>query len=124
MTKRALVVEDNDRNRKLLRTILAHHGYEVVECETAAPSLELAREHGPSIVLMDIELPGMDGIAALARLRADPATAHIPVIAVTASVTGAGRERVAAAGFDACIGKPIDVDAFTATVAALTGEAP
>lgn len=116
-----LVVEDNMRNRKLVRTILSFRGFEVVECDDGAPSLELARRHRPALVLMDIELPTMDGITAMLRLRADPDTKSIPVVAVTASVTPSEREKVAAAGFDAYIAKPIDVASFNETVDRLVG---
>ena len=112
MKRTILVVEDNERNRKLLRTILKFRGFEVVECDDGAPALELARKHKPALVLMDIQLPTMDGITALGQLRGDPETKHIPVVAVTASVTPNEREKVMAAGFNAYIGKPIDVDAF------------
>jgi two-component system cell cycle response regulator DivK len=111
-----LVVEDNERNRKLVRTILEFRGYQVLECDDGEPSLALAKQHRPALVLMDIELPKMDGITALGRLRADPDTATIPVIAVTASVTPSQRERVMAAGFDGYIAKPIDVASFGETV--------
>jgi two-component system cell cycle response regulator DivK len=111
-----LLVEDNERNRKLVRTILEFRGYEVIECEDGAPSLELARTHKPSLVLMDIQLPTMDGITALGRLRADPATAAIPVVAVTASVTPGERDKVVAAGFNGYVSKPIDVTTFGAMV--------
>ena len=107
-----LLVEDNERNRKLVRTVLEFRGHEVIECEDGAPSLELARAHKPALVLMDIQLPTMDGITALARLRADPETAAIPVVAVTASVTPGERERVVAAGFNGYVSKPIDVSTF------------
>jgi two-component system, cell cycle response regulator DivK len=110
--KTILLVEDNERNRKLVRTILEFRGYEVIECEDGAPSLELARAHRPALVLMDIQLPTMDGITALGRLRADPETAAIPVVAVTASVTPGERDRVAAAGFNGYVSKPIDVTTF------------
>lgn len=107
-----LLVEDNERNRKLVRTILEFRGYEVVECDDGEPSLELARKHRPALVLMDIQLPTMDGITALLRLRADPETAAIPVVAVTASVTPGERDRVVAAGFNGYVAKPIDVATF------------
>src|SRR5687768_18604003 len=110
--KTILLVEDNERNRKLVRTILEFRGHEVVECEDGAPSLELARTHKPALVLMDIQLPTMDGITALLRLRADPDTASIPVVAVTASVTPGERDRVVAAGFNGYVAKPIDVATF------------
>ena len=121
MNKVILVVEDNERNRKLVRTILKFRGFEVIECEDGEPSLELARKHRPALVLMDIELPTMDGITALRRLRADPETAAIPVVAVTASVTPSEREKVAAAGFNAYLSKPIDVVSFNETVDRLVG---
>lgn len=107
-----LLVEDNERNRKLVRTILEFRGHEVIECEDGTPSLDLARAHRPSLVLMDIQLPTMDGITALGRLRADPDTAAIPVIAVTASVTPGERDKVVAAGFNGYVAKPIDVTTF------------
>jgi two-component system, cell cycle response regulator DivK len=116
-----LIVEDNERNRKLVRTILEFRGYEVMELEDGEPSLEAARQHRPVLILMDIELPKMDGITALQRIRADPQTADIPVAAVTASVTPTERERVAAAGFNAYIAKPIDVTSFAETVDRLAG---
>jgi two-component system cell cycle response regulator DivK len=107
-----LLVEDNERNRKLARTILEFRGYEVVECDDGGPALELARRHRPALVLMDIQLPTVDGITALGRLRADPETASIPVVAVTASVTPDERDRVVAAGFNGYVSKPIDVGTF------------
>lgn len=107
-----LVVEDNERNRKLVRTILEFRGYEVVECEDGEPALALAKQHHPVLVLMDIQLPKVDGVEALMRLRADPETRDIPVMAVTASVTPSEREKVMAAGFNAYIPKPIDVSTF------------
>ena len=110
--KTILLVEDNERNRKLVRTILEFRGYEVVECDDGEPSLELARKLRPALVLMDIQLPTMDGITALLRLRADPDTAGIPVVAVTASVTSGERDRVVAAGFNGYVSKPIDVATF------------
>ena len=116
-----LVVEDNERNRKLVRTILEFRGFEVVESDDGEPSLALAKAHAPVLILMDIELPKLDGISALKRLRADPQTATIPVIAVTASVTPSEKERVVAAGFDAYIAKPIDVVSFGETVDRVIG---
>ncbi len=112
MKKTILLVEDNERNRKLVRTILEFRGHVVVECADGERALPLAREHRPALVLMDIQLPKLDGISALRRLRADPDTASIPVIAVTASVTSGERDRVVAAGFNGYISKPIDVATF------------
>lgn len=111
-----LVVEDNERNRKLVRTILEFRGYTVVECDDGEPALALAKAHHPVLVLMDIQLPKVSGIEALARLRADPETQAIPVVAVTASVTPGERDRVVAAGFSGYISKPIDVTNFADTI--------
>jgi two-component system cell cycle response regulator DivK len=107
-----LIVEDNERNRKLVRTILEFSGFEVVECGDGEPAIEIARARAPALILMDIELPKLDGVSAFKRLRSDPATASIPVVAVTASVTSSQRERIVATGFDGYIAKPIDVEEF------------
>ena len=121
MKRTVLVVEDNERNRKLLRTILRFRGFEVAECDDGEPSLDLAKKHKPVLILMDIELPTMDGITAFSRLRGDPATKDIPVVAVTASVTPGERDKVIAAGFSAYVAKPIDVDKFGELVDRLAG---
>jgi two-component system cell cycle response regulator DivK len=117
-----LLVEDNERNRKLARTVLEFAGYEVVECEDGEPALSLAKQHKPAVVLMDIELPKVDGITAFGQIRGDPETASIPVIAVTASVTPSQRERIEAAGFNGYVSKPIDVATFATTIAGIVGK--
>src|SRR5262245_25806281 len=114
-----LIVEDNDKNRKLVRDLLQVKGYRTVESETAEEGLRLAREHRPALVLMDIQLPGMNGIEALQHLRADEATRAIPVMAVTASAMTQDRQKILAAGFDAYQSKPINVKEFIDAVAAL-----
>ena len=111
-----LVVEDNDKSRKLVRDLLAVKGYTVVEAETGEEGVNLARERSPSLVLMDIRLPGIDGIEALGRLRAEVATQGIPVMAMTASVMAGDRQRVLDAGFDAFQSKPIRIKDFLAAV--------
>jgi two-component system cell cycle response regulator DivK len=111
-----LVVEDNDMSRKLVRDLLAVKGYTVVEAETGEEGVRLAQERGPSLVLMDIRLPGIDGIQALRRLRAEVATRGIPVMAMTASVMAGDRQRVLDAGFDAFQSKPIKLKDFLAVV--------
>ena len=116
-----LLVEDNERNRKLARTVLEFRGYEVVELEDGEFAVETAKKCKPLVVLMDIELPKVDGITALGMLRADPETASIPVAAVTASVTPGERERVVAAGFNAYISKPIDIMSFGEQIDKLAG---
>jgi len=104
-----LVVEDNEKNMKLFRDVLQASGFKTLEAATAEEGLELATAHRPSLVLMDIQLPGVDGIEALARLRADDRTADIPVLAVTAQAMRGDRERFAEAGFDGYLSKPVDV---------------
>jgi two-component system, cell cycle response regulator DivK len=113
-----LIVEDNARNLKLVRDILAHLGYATLEACTAEDGLALARDRQPDLVLMDVQLPGMDGVEALGRLRADPLTAGIRVVALTAFAMRADRERFAAAGFDGHIEKPLNVYEFPDQVAA------
>jgi CheY-like chemotaxis protein len=107
-----LVVEDNDRNLKLVRDLLQLRGYQVLEARTAEQGLRLAAEQTPGLVLMDIQLPDLDGITALKRLRADPAMAVIPVVALTAFAMKEDRERFLAAGFDGYLPKPIDIRAL------------
>jgi CheY-like chemotaxis protein len=111
-----LIVEDNERNRKLVRDVLAFHGYRLAEAETGEDGVRLARELRPQLVLKDIQLPGIDGIAALGQLRSDPATRAIPVIAVTASAMTHDRQKIMAAGFDGYQSKPIRVREFVDAV--------
>jgi CheY-like chemotaxis protein len=114
-----LVIEDNDKNRKLVRDVLTYRGYQVVEAETGEDGVRLTRERKPQLVLMDIQLPGIDGIEALRRLRADETTRGIPVIAVTASAMDHDRQKIMAAGFDGYQSKPLSVKEFLATVDAI-----
>ena len=111
-----LIVEDNDKNMKLARDILQAQGYTTLEAVTGEEGVRLAREHRPDLVLMDIQLPGINGIEALRQLRADGATAAIPVVAVTASVMQTDRSEIMAAGFDGYIGKPISLRPFIESV--------
>ncbi|OGL08469.1 MAG: histidine kinase [Candidatus Rokubacteria bacterium RIFCSPLOWO2_12_FULL_71_22] len=111
-----LIVEDNEKNRRLARDVLRATGYATLEAETGEDGVRLARERLPALVLMDIQLPGIDGITALGRLRADPATRAIPVIAVTASAMTHDRQKIMAAGFDGYQSKPIRVKEFLAAV--------
>jgi CheY-like chemotaxis protein len=107
-----LLVEDNEKNMKLARDLLQFHGFAIIEATNAEDGIALARDRTPKLVLMDIQLPGMDGVSALAQLREDPKTSQIPVVAMTASVMKEDRERFEKAGFDGFITKPIDVRAF------------
>ena len=111
-----LVVEDNEKNRKLVRDVLVHQGYRLLEAESGEDGVRLAREHHPALVLMDIQLGGINGIEALQQLRAASETRDIPVIAVTASAMTADRAKIMAAGFDAYQSKPISVRPFLAAV--------
>jgi two-component system cell cycle response regulator DivK len=111
-----LIVEDNEKNRRLVRDVLQFKGYETIETETGEEGVELARTRQPALVLMDIQLPGMDGITALKRLREDPVTRGIRVMAVTASAMTQDRQTILAAGFDAYQSKPINVKGFLEAV--------
>ena len=114
-----LIVENNDKNRKLVRDVLTFKGYGVIETETGEESVQLARERSPRLVLMDIRLPGIDGVEALRRLRAAETTRAIPVLAMTASVMTADRQKILEAGFDGYQSKPINLTEFVAAVAQL-----
>ena len=116
--RRILIVEDNEKNLKLVRDILQAKGFETMEAITAEEGLALVKLHHFDLVLMDIQLPGINGIEALARLRADEKTRDIPVVAVTASVTIQDQSQITRAGFDAFISKPINLKEFLATVQA------
>jgi two-component system cell cycle response regulator DivK len=113
-----LIVEDNDKNMKLARDVLQAKGYATLEATTGEDGVRIARERRPDLVLMDIQLPGISGIEALRQLRADEATAAIPVIAVTASVMEQDRRKITQAGFDAYVGKPIALKEFLEAVRA------
>ena len=107
-----LIIEDNEKNRKLVRDVLQVKGYQTFESETAEEGLNLAVEKRPTLILMDIQLPGMDGITALKHLRTDPETKSIPVIAITASAMTYKRVTMLAEGFDGFQSKPISVKDF------------
>jgi two-component system, cell cycle response regulator DivK len=111
-----VLIEDNEKNRKLARDVLVHQGYRVIEAESGEDGLAAVGRERPALILMDIHLPGIDGIEALRRLRADAATRAIPVIAVTASVMTHDRQKILAAGFDGYQSKPISVRPFLAAV--------
>ena len=117
-----LVVEDNEKNMKLFRDVLEASGYRLLEATTGEQAMELAVEQQPNLVLMDIQLPDIDGVDALGRLRADARTASIPVVALTAQAMHGDRERFLDAGFDAYISKPVDIVEFVKTVKEHCGE--
>lgn len=107
-----LYVEDNYENRILVRRILVAEGYAVLEAENAAQALDLLRTHLPDLILVDINMPEIDGYTLTKRIKSLPHTAHIPVVALTANVMKGDRERTLAAGCDGYIQKPVDVDDF------------
>ena len=117
-----LIVEDNEKNLKLVRDVLRFKGYATIEAMTAADGLRLAREAQPVLILMDIQLPDFDGITALTKLREDPATRGIPVLAVSASAMPEDRAKIVASGFDDYITKPIDIKSFVSTVERFAGK--
>jgi two-component system, cell cycle response regulator DivK len=123
MTQQALIliVEDNEKNMKLARDILQFNGFRTLEAVTAGQGLTLAAEHRPDLILMDIQLPDMDGMTALRRLRGDVATAGIKVVALTAFAMKDDRERFVSAGFDGYLSKPISVRELPSQVRELLG---
>jgi len=114
-----LLVEDNEMNRDMLSRRLQRRGHEVLIAVDGAEALSVAGEEQPELVLMDLSLPVMDGWEATGRMKADPQTASIPIIALTAHAMGADRERALAAGCDDFDTKPIDMERLTGKIAAL-----
>jgi CheY-like chemotaxis protein len=117
-----LIVEDNARNAKLLRDVLQATGYRTIDTTTAEEGIEVARRDHPDLILMDIQLPGMDGKAALRELRGHPETARIPVMAVTASVMQLERKDIMAQGFDGFQEKPLSVHSLLKEVRRILGQ--
>jgi len=111
-----LIIEDNEKNRKLCRDVLEVKGYKTIESETAEEGLDLAKSRSPALILMDIQLPGMDGITAMKQLKTDPLTANIPIIAITASAMTHNRTTMLAEGFDGYQTKPISLKDFLGEV--------
>jgi CheY-like chemotaxis protein len=107
-----LIIEDNEKNRKLIRDLLHVKGYQTIESETAEDGLNLAEEKTPALILMDIQLSGMDGITAMKQLKAAPNTKSIPIIAITASAMTHNRETMLAEGFDGYQTKPLSLKEF------------
>ncbi len=117
-----LVVEDNERNMKLFRDVLRASGFRTLEATTGERAVEVALAEAPDLVLMDIQLPDIDGVEALRRLKADERFAPVPVVALTAQAMEGDRERFLAAGFDGYLSKPVDITEFVAAVKAYCGE--
>ena len=124
MTRRILVVEDNPLNLKLVRDVLQVAGYHVVEAQSGEEGLRIAKEDPPDLVLMDLQLPGIDGTETLRRLREGTLGPDVPVVAVTALAMAEDKERAARAGFDGYVEKPISVRALPGQIEAfLNGRA-
>ena len=108
MAHKILIVDDTAANRLMLRDILAYHGYDVFEAQTGEEGIRLAREIKPDLVLMDIQMPVMDGETATVKLREDPATRDLKIIAITSFAMKGDRERLLDAGFDDYLAKPLE----------------
>jgi two-component system, cell cycle response regulator DivK len=119
-----LVVEDNEKNMKLFRDVLQAIGYRTLEATNGEDALELAAEHAPHLVLMDAQLPGIDGFETLRRLREDERTTGVSVVALTAQAMAGDRERFLDAGFDGYISKPVDLPEFIGAVKRYCGASP
>jgi two-component system cell cycle response regulator DivK len=120
-----LIVEDNEQNQKLAGDVLRFKGFRVLVADSAEAGIPMALKEKPDVVLMDIHLPGMNGIEALGKLRAAPETKQIPVLAFTASVMPQDRREITSAGFDGFLSKPINLKEFLETIAAaLAGRKP
>jgi len=111
-----LIVEDNEKNMKLVRDILQHQGHATLEAVTGTDGVRIAKKAKPDLVLMDIQLPDIDGIAALRQIRAEPQLDAMPVLAVSASVMPDEQQKIVTSGFDAFITKPINLKQFRDTV--------
>ncbi len=111
-----LIIEDNEPSRRLLSDVLGFHGYSILQTDRGEEGLRILEDRRPHLVLMDIQLPGIDGFETLARIRASATLAHTRVIAVTASAMDHDRRRVLEAGFDAYIAKPVNIKALVATI--------
>ena len=122
--KKVLIVEDNELNMKLFHDLLDAHGYATLQTRNGMEALGLARKHRPALILMDIQLPGIDGLEATKRIRASAAAREIPIVAVTSFAMTGDRERLLAAGSNGYIEKPIDPDTIMAQLAAFLGERP
>ena len=116
MSAKILIVEDNEKNMKLMRDVLQHKGYATVQAVTGEESWRLALSERPDLVLMDIQLPDVDGITVLRRIRADASFDATPVLAVSASVMPEDQSKIGGSGFDFFVPKPISLKPFLATV--------
>ena len=123
MSKTILIVEDNENNMLLVRDVLELKGYTVIPATTGAEGVRLAIGARPDLILMDIQLPDIDGITAFAQIRANEATKGIPLLAVSASVMPDEKQKIISSGFDAYITKPLNMKSFVETVEKFIGKA-
>jgi len=121
MTKRILVVEDTEDNRRIVRDTLSGAGYDIIEASDGAAGVAMAAQHKPDLILMDIQLPVIDGYEATRRIKADPTTAHIPVVAVTSYALSGDEAKTRTAGCDGYIAKPFSPRELLAKVRTLIG---
>ena len=119
--KRILVIEDTEDNRRIVRDLLTSAGYELLEAATGLEGVRMAAEHRPDLILMDIQLPELDGYEATRRIKADPASASIPVIAVTSYALSGDEAKTRAAGCDGYVAKPFSPRALLATIREFIG---
>jgi len=119
--KRILYIEDNFQNRRLVKKLLKLNGYEMIEAEDGLQGIAIAARERPDLILMDINLPGIDGMEATSRLKSSPDLSHIPIIALTAAAMRGDRERIIAAGCDGYMQKPIDNVQLINTVRSYVG---
>lgn len=117
-----LVVEDNERSRTLLREVLTSDGYEVIEARNGDEGLKAAKEHNPALILMDIQMPVMEGLACLKQIRENAEIGHIKIVALTSFAMKGDRDKFMEAGFDGYMTKPIDIDQLTESVNGFIGE--
>jgi len=123
MSKTILIVEDNENNMMLVRDVLQMKGYTVLEATTGTEGVRLTLESKPDLVLIDIQLPDIDGITVFAQIRANEATKGIPLLAVSASVMPDEKQKIISSGFDAYITKPLNMKSFVETVEKFIGKA-
>jgi len=117
-----LIVEDNEKNRTLVKDVLEYHGYEVIEARDGKEGIKMAKEHKPDLILMDIQMPVMDGITAGRILKNDLETKHIKIIALTSFAMKGDKEKILKAGFDDYISKPIDTRKLSGHIERLLGK--
>ena len=116
MSPTILIVEDNEINRRMLKDVLIYYGYTIIEADNGLTGIEMAKEHKPDLILMDIQMPVMDGFAATSQLKNDPETREIRIVAVTAFAMDGDRERILANGADGYIAKPLDIKELPLTI--------